>query len=85
MKAPYAKPLLAVDVFSVSQSVTRDCTSTVVPSQQLTNTNPYDCYWDNGNPEVFIFAAGGVCNLDGEMVGMACYNTYSEDNFVFNS
>ncbi len=85
MKANYTKPLLVVDIFSVAQSAARDCTSMIVPQQQLNTNDAYTCYWDNGNPNIHIFAAGGVCNRDGEAMGMGCYNNPSEENFVFRS
>ena len=85
MKANYTKPLLAVDMFSVAQSAARDCTSTIVPQQRLNTMDAYTCYWDNNNPNIRIFAAGGVCNRDGEAMGMGCYNNPTEENFVFRS
>ena len=85
MKANYTKPLLTVDMFSAAQSVARDCTSTMIPQQQINTNDPYNCYWDNGNNNIRFFAAGGVCNIDGEMSGMGCYNNPTEDNFVFHS
>lgn len=85
MKASYTKPLLVVDVFSASQSAARDCNSTIVPQQQINTSDPYHCYWDNGNPNIRFFAAGGVCNMDGEAMGVACYNNPTEENYVFHS
>lgn len=85
MKANYTKPLLVVDMFSAVQSTTQDCTSSIIPQQRLNNNDPYSCYWDNNNPDVRIFAAGGVCNRDGEAMGMGCYNNPTEENFAFRS
>lgn len=85
MKANYTKPLLAVDMFSVSQSAARDCTSTIVPSQQLNANDPYSCYWDTGNTHIRPFASTGVCTMDGEAMGMGCYNNPTEENLVFHS
>ena len=85
MKANYTKPLLVVDMFSAVQSVAKDCTSTIIPQHKLNTNDAYTCYWDNGNPNIRIFAAGGVCNRDGEAMQMGCYNNPTEENFVFRS
>ena len=85
MKAQYTKPLLAVDLFSATQSAARDCTSTIVPQNRLNTMDAYSCYWDNGNSSIRIFAATGVCNRDGEAMNIGCYNNPTEENFVFRS
>ena len=91
MKANYMKPLLAVEVFSLTQSVMRECTNTSVPKDQLTSGNIAECVWDSGlgtsvSGGVTVFAGGNSnCHLDGEQMGIACYNNYGEDNFIFRS
>lgn len=85
MKANYTKPLLVADMFSAVQSVTKDCTSTIIPQHKLNTNDAYTCYWDNGNQNIRIFAAGGVCNRDGEAMQMGCYNNPTEENVVFRS
>ena len=83
MKANYIKPLLAVEVFSLTQSIMRECTNTSVPKDQLTSSDIAVCKWDTGSVTVFI--GGKTCLLDGEQMDIACYNNYGEDNFIFRS
>ena len=83
MKSNYTKPLLAVEVFSYSQATTRDCADNI-PKDQLTFGNPADCVWNLGGG-VTVFVAGSNCMLDGESMGMGCYNNPSEGNYIFRS
>lgn len=91
MKDNYTKPLLGVEVFSLTQSVMRECTNTSVPKDQLTAGNIAECVWDTGlgtsvSGGVTIFAGSNTkCQLDGEQMDIACYNNYGEDNFIFRS
>lgn len=91
MKDNYTKPLLGIEVFSLTQSVMRECTNTSVPKDQLTSNDISHCKWDTGTGTgtglggVTIFVAGATCDLDGEQMDIACYNNYGEDNFIFRS
>lgn len=83
MKANYTKPLLALEVFSLAQSTARDCADNI-PKEQLNFNDPVNCYWDlGGGTKVFI--VGKNCDIDGESMGMGCYNNPSEGNYIFRS
>ena len=82
MKASYTKPLLAVELFSLTQTVAHDCT-TSIPQNQL-NFNDPSCVWDLGGG-MTIFIGGGNCVLDGESMGYGCYNNPNEGNYIFRS
>ena len=82
MKANYIKPLLAVELFSTSQSITRDCADNL-PKDQINLNDPATCVWDlGGGTTVFV---AGTCTLDGEAMGYGCYNNPSEGNYIFRS
>ena len=83
MKAPYTKPLLALEMFSVTQSAARDCSDSI-PQDQLTLADIATCVWDLGGGTT-VFVAGSTCVLDGEQMGFACYNNPSEGNYIFRS
>ena len=83
MKANYKKPLLAVEVFSHSQSSARECADSI-PKSQVTANDPATCVWDLGGGTT-VFVAGSTCVLDGEQMGFACYNNPSEGNYIFRS
>ena len=83
MKAKYAKPLLAVEVFSLAQSTARDCGDSI-PDSQLTSNDPYACVWDLGGGTT-VFVVGHNCEIDGINMGYYCYNNPSEENFAFRS
>lgn len=83
MKANYTKPLLAVELFSLTQSVTRDC-NTTIPPERLNFNDPGRCVWDIGGDES-IFILGQTCTLDGENMGYGCYNNPAEGNYIFRS
>lgn len=83
MKANYTKPLLAVEVFSLSQSTARDCADSI-PKEQVTSNDPATCVWDLGGGTT-VFVAGSTCVIDGEQMGFACYNNPSEGNYIFRS
>ena len=84
MKANYIKPMLAVEMFSLNQTVTRDCGITSIPKEQLNFSDPAKCVWDLGGG-MTVFIAGSNCVLDGENMGYGCYNNPSEGNYIFRS
>ena len=83
MKATYTKPLLAIETFSLTQTVARDCGDTI-PKDQLTSGDPATCVWDLGGGTT-VFVAGTNCMLDGEAMGYGCYNNPSEGQYIFRS
>lgn len=83
MKKHYSKPLLAVEIFALTQSVTHDC-GDIIPADQLNFNDPGRCVWDLGGGTT-IFVGGTNCMLDGESMGYGCYNNPSEGNYVFRS
>lgn len=83
MKAIYSKPLLAIEMFSVTQTAARDCADSI-PKEQLTLSDIATCCWDLGGGTT-VFVGGQTCTLDGETMGFACYNNPSEGNYIFHS
>ena len=83
MKANYTKPMLVVEVFSLSQSTARDCADSI-PKEQVTSNDPANCVWDLGGGTT-VFVAGSTCVIDGEQMGFACYNNPTEGNYIFRS
>lgn len=83
MKAKYTKPVLAMEMFSLTQAVARDCGSSI-PKEQLNFSDPGKCVWDLGGG-MKVFVAGSNCIIDGESMGYACYNNPSEGNYIFRS
>ena len=83
MKANYKKPLLAMEMFTLSQSATRDCADSI-PDEQVNFNDPGRCVWDLGGG-ITVFIAGTNCMLDGENMGFACYNNPNEGNYIFRS
>jgi hypothetical protein len=82
LKSNYTKPLLAVELFSLTQSVAHDCNTSILPGQL--NFNDPSCVWDLGGG-TSIFIISGNCVLDGESMGYGCYNNPSEGNYIFRS
>ena len=83
MKANYSKPLLAIELFSTSQSTSRDCAGSI-PKEQLNFNDPAKCVWDLGGG-MTVFISGTNCIIDGEGMGYGCYNNPSEGNYIFRS
>ena len=83
MKGNYTKPFLGVELFSYSQSVTRDCGGSI-PKDRLNFSDPSKCVWDLGGGTT-VFVAGSNCVIDGENMGYGCYNNPSEGNYIFRS
>ena len=82
MKATYTKPLLAIEMFSVSQFAARDCADNI-PKDQVTLNDIATCAWDLNGTTVFI--SQPVCDINGDESGFACYNNPSEGNYIFRS
>ena len=84
MKANYTKPLLAVEMFSLTQSTVRDCADSI-PKEQLNFNDPDKCVWDLGG-NTYVFTANSEnCHIDGENMGVGCYNNPSDGNYIFRS
>ena len=83
MKANYTKPLLAVEVFSLTQSAVRDCADNI-PKDQLNFNEPDKCAWDLGGGFT-VFIEKPTCQMNGEQMGYGCYNNPSEENYIFRS
>lgn len=83
MKGNYTKPMLAVELFSLGQSVARDC-ATSIPKDQLTFNEPGTCIWDLGGG-MKVFVAPPTCNIPGENMDVGCYNNPGEGQYVFRS
>ena len=83
MKASYSKPLLAIETFMLTQTVARDCSDSI-PKEQVTSNDIANCVWDLGGG-MTVFVGGKTCDLDGDQMGIVCYNNPSEGNFIFKS
>ena len=84
MKANYTKPMLTVELLSLTQSTTRDC-STSIPKEQFNFSDPAKCGWDLGGGTTVFVLGGNVCTMDGENMGVGCYNNPGEGNYIFRS
>lgn len=84
MKANYSKPLLAMEMFSMTQSTARDCADSI-PQDRLNFSDPNGCGWDVGMNQIFFLEGGTACNMNGEGMLGICYNNPSEGNYIFRS
>ena len=83
MKGNYTKPLFAVEMFSSTQPVTRDCADSI-PKDRVNMNDIATCVRDLGGGTT-VFGAGKTCVLDGEGMGIACYNNPGEGQYIFKS
>ena len=84
MKSEYTKPLLAIELFSVTQAGAKDCADTVIPGTEVTTTDPGSCGLALPNG-VVLYVEGAHCNRDGESSGIVCYNNPNEGSYIFRS
>ncbi len=84
MKSEYTKPLLAIEVFSVTQAGAKDCSDTVIPGATLTLADPGACGLELPNGKI-LYTVGPNCNHDGESSGIVCYNNPNEGSYIFRS
>lgn len=82
MRRPYTKPLLTMEMFTMSQTVVRDCSDSI-PTDRLNWADVQNCGWEVSGTVLFL--QPGPCELDGEAAGFACYNNPSEGNYIFRS
>lgn len=82
MKRNYAKPMFAVELFSLGSPTARDCGGSV-PQDQLNFGDIVNCVWDTGSVTVFVEKPN--CDIPGEYMGYGCYNNPSEGNYIFRS
>ena len=83
MKTPYMKPVFAVELFSGTQTTTRDCWDSIITEDVHFNDLP-DCWWEP-IPDVRLFLENTACKENGEIYGWACYNTPGEGQYLFRS
>lgn len=84
MKEKYVKPLLAVEMFSMVQSVARDCADNI-PKENLTFSDLPKCEWNLGGGFILFVVGVSECNMDGESSGIVCYNNPDPDKLIFRS
>lgn len=85
MKKEYTKPIVVVEHFSIVYTAARDCWDSI-PQDQV-NLSDHPCGWDMG-PDFILFdtsVVGRTCTVDGEMMGMVCYNNPGEGQLMFRS
>ena len=82
MKATYSKPLLAIESFTLAQTIARDCSDSI-PKEDVTTGDIDKCVWNLNGTTVFV--GGKTCDLDGEQMGIACYNNPGEGMYIFRS
>ena len=83
MKELYTKPMLGVELFSLAQSVARDC-SFPIPSEDMTAGAPETCTWDIGGGAM-AFIAQPACMIPIDSSSYGCYNNPGEGQYVFHS
>lgn len=83
MKSTYTKPFLGVEMFSIFQSAARDCADSI-PKDQVTFDDIATCVWDLGGGTT-VFIGGSTCTMDGQDMGIACYNNPGEGSYIFRS
>ena len=82
MRENYTKPLLTIEMFSVTQTTARDCSDNI-STGMLNHNDAANCGYDfNGT---IVFLTPEPCELNGEALGFACYNNPSEGNYIFSS
>ena len=82
MKNEYMKPMLAIELFTVSQSGARDCAE--FPGAEVNMAAPGSCglALPNGN---ILYTVGHGCSHDGESSPIVCYNNPNEASYIFRS
>ena len=83
MKENYTKPLLAVEMFSLTQTVTRECASSI-PKDRVNFNNINTCAWDMGGGNR-VFIEPPTCTINGEGSGFVCYHNPGEGSYIFRS
>ena len=84
MKRVYAKPVLAIQTFAMSQSITADCGNTTIPQSQLTLGEPSSCVWDLGGGQT-VFISTSNCRIEGRTMEFLCYNNPTSDDRIFRA
>ena len=85
MKKQYKKPLVAVERFTIVHTTARDCWDNI--PQDLVNFSDDPCGWEIGGGITLFNSTfpGTKCNMDGEIMGMVCYNNPGEGLHMFRS
>lgn len=94
MKMKYTKPSMAVELFSLSQSIAVGCTAVGEGMGEPTHRAKYDCGWQDPSGEV-LWDTVEKCHVDTDMdealqpidvvVGGLCYNNPDGAFVIFNS
>ena len=84
MKEKYIKPTLSIEMFSMAQSIARDCSDNL-PLEFINFNDIPQCKWDLGGNESLFTLAGNICTIEGETSGYICYNNPTGDTLIFRS
>lgn len=82
MKQSYTKPMFSMEMFSVMQAGARVCSDSI-PFDQVTSNDINTCHWNMGGIKMFIEQPN--CDMNGEEMGVACYNNPAEGMYIFRS
>ena len=83
MKANYTKPLLAMELFSLTQASARDCAD-IYDKDQITSNDPGTCTLDLGGGFT-VFVGNPPCQYNGEEMDYGCYNNPTAETYIFRS
>lgn len=83
MKELYTKPMLGVELFSLAQSVARDCDNTTITGDWAMNAPETCTYNIAGGPTLFIAQPACMIPADSGLYG--CYNNPGEGQYIFHS
>lgn len=73
---------MALELFSLTQTVAGSCTADI-PKDQLTTNDISTCAWDYGG--VLVYVSEPVCMIPGEGIPLECYNNLGDDAVAFRS
>jgi len=82
VKERYTKPLMALELFSLTQTMAGSCTADI-PKDQLTANDIHSCAWDFGG--VLVYLQEPVCMIPGDSIPLICYNNLGDDAVAFRS
>lgn len=84
MKELYTKPMLGVELFSLAQSVARDCDNTAISGGKWSMNAPETCTYNIGGSAT-LFIAQPACMIPADSNPYGCYNNPTEGQYIFHS
>lgn len=79
----YEKPVVIIENFMFAQTIAQGCSDSIVTDHLTWGSASAGCKYDLGGTSAFVESI--ACDVNGEELGLGCYNNPGGGNAIFRS